>query len=407
MLITKTRGVYAPRYLDAERDKDLVETIISFYRGVEGKTIGEVDWKELVISIGNERLAKLLRLVMESRFYVAVNIVPPGVNPKIMRIKLFRVVNRVHKGFAPPEKRFRVTQTLRRYLKAEGILLDPDAILWSTYRDMAFLKKVEEPSVRKVIEEYNIRVFNSILSNSTSIHLTLNKECSSAELLTMLGRGLKYYGGIYDIRKANNSYRINIDGPRLLLNKPSDEFGLSLSHVMLTILPRLYSCRENWYVDALIGTKFFNMYLRLFSNDLKPLLPVERVNAPTPIFDTRADTYVYRRLRVLKLNVSRATQPVEVGDIVYIPDLKVEKSGKTIYIEVVNYWNKEYGARKAAKLREVHQVIRNLIVIADERMKPFLQGLPMPVAYYIMDLYEPWGPLTEVVDYVEKLVEEV
>jgi hypothetical protein len=55
-----------------------------------------------------------------------------------MRIKLFRVVNKVHKGFAPPEKRFRVTQTLRRYLKAEGILLDPDAIMWCTYRDMTF-----------------------------------------------------------------------------------------------------------------------------------------------------------------------------------------------------------------------------------------------------------------------------
>jgi hypothetical protein len=94
-----------------------------------------------VISIGNEKLAKLLRLVMESRFYTAVARVPPGVNPKIMRIKLFRVVNKVHKGFAPPEKRFRVTQTLRRYLKAEGILLDPDAIMWCTCRDMTFFEE--------------------------------------------------------------------------------------------------------------------------------------------------------------------------------------------------------------------------------------------------------------------------
>jgi len=134
----RIRGAYTPRYLDVVRDRSVVEALISFYRGVEGKTVGEVDWRELVISIGNEKLAKLLRLVMESRFYTAVARVPPGVNPKIMRIKLFRVVNKVHKGFVPPEKRFRVTQTLRRYLKAEGILLDPDAIMRCTYRDMTF-----------------------------------------------------------------------------------------------------------------------------------------------------------------------------------------------------------------------------------------------------------------------------
>jgi hypothetical protein len=59
------------------RDRSVVEALISFYRGVEGKTVGEVDWRELVISIGNEKLAKLLRLVMESRFYTAVARVPP------------------------------------------------------------------------------------------------------------------------------------------------------------------------------------------------------------------------------------------------------------------------------------------------------------------------------------------
>lgn len=403
----RIRGAYTPRYLDVVRDRSVVEALISFYRGVEGKTVGEVDWRELVISVGNEKLAKLLRLVMESRFYTAVARVPPGVNPKIMRIKLFRVVNKVHKGFAPPEKRFRVTQTLRRYLKAEGILLDPDAIMWCTYRDMTFLKRVEEPSVRKVVKEFNSRVFNSILINSTSLHLTFHNICSSAEVLMLLGRGLKYYGGVYDIRRIGDSYRVNIDGPRLLLNKPSKEYGLSLSHVLATVLPKLYSCREYWCVDVLIGTKFFNMYVRLLSSHVKPLLPVERVNAPTPVFDTCTDTYVYRRLRMLRLNVSRVTQPVEAKDLVYIPDLKIEEAGKTIFIEVVNYWNREYGVRKATKLREVCQVIKNLIVVADDRMRQFLQGLPIPVAHYTMDLYEPWGPLTEVVDYVKRMVEEL
>jgi len=160
-------------------------------------------------------------------------------------------------------------------------------------------------------------------------------------------------------------------------------------------------------VDVLIGTKFFNMYVRLLSSHVKPLLPVERVNAPTPVFDTCADTYVYRRLRMLRLNVSRVAQPVEAKDLVYIPDLKIEEAGKTIFIEVVNYWNREYGVRKATKLREVCQVIKNLIVVADDRMRQFLQGLPIPVAYYTMDLYEPWGPLTEVVDYVKRMVEEL
>jgi hypothetical protein len=57
------------------------------------------------------------------------------------------------------------------------------------------LKRVEEPSVRKVVKELNSRVFNSILINSTSLHLTFHNICSSAEVLMLLGRGLKYYGG--------------------------------------------------------------------------------------------------------------------------------------------------------------------------------------------------------------------
>jgi hypothetical protein len=72
----RIRGAYTPRYLDVVRDGSVVEALISFYRGVEGKTVGEVDWRELVISIGNEKLAKLLRLVMGSRFYTAVARVP-------------------------------------------------------------------------------------------------------------------------------------------------------------------------------------------------------------------------------------------------------------------------------------------------------------------------------------------
>jgi hypothetical protein len=78
--------------------------------------------------------------------------------------------------------------------------------------------------------------------------------------------------------------------------------------VLLTVLSRLYSCKDNWRVDVLIGTKFSNMHIRLLSSELKPLLPVERVNAPTPVFDTRADTHVYRRLKLLKLNVSIAVK---------------------------------------------------------------------------------------------------
>jgi predicted nuclease of restriction endonuclease-like RecB superfamily len=407
ILLAKSRGVYVPRYLDVERDRSAVETLISFYRAAEGKTVGEIDWRELVISIGSRGLAKLLRLVMESRFYTAVNRVPSGINPKIVRIKLFRVVNKVHNGFASPENRGRVMQTLRRYLLAEGIQLDPDAAMWCTYRDMAFIKKVEEPSVKKIVEEYNIRTLNSLLINSTSLHITLHKNCASTETLMILGRGLKYYGGVYDIRRTGDCYRINIDGPRLLLNKPSDEYGLALSHVLLTVLPRLYSCKDNWRVDVLIGTKFSNMHIRLLSSDLKPLLPVERVNAPTPVFDTRADTHAYRRLKLLKLNVSIAVKPVEVKDLVYIPDLEVEEAGKKIYIEIVNYWNREYGVRKASKIREICQAIKNLIIVADERMKPFLQGLPTPIAYFTIDLFEPRGLLTEVADYVKNMVEEL
>jgi predicted nuclease of restriction endonuclease-like RecB superfamily len=92
---------------------------------------------------------------------------------------------------------------------------------------------------------------------------------------------------------------------------------------------------------------------------------------------------------------------------VYIPDLEVEEAGKKIYIEIVNYWNREYGVRKASKIREICQVIKNLIIVADERMKPFLQGLPTPIAYFTIDLFEPRGLLTEVANYVKNMVEEL
>jgi predicted nuclease of restriction endonuclease-like RecB superfamily len=94
------------------------------------------------------------------------------------------------------------------------------------------------------------------------------------------------------------------------------------------------------------------MHVRLLSSDLKLLLPVERVNALTPVFDTRADTHAYRRLKLLKLNVSIAVKPIEIEDLVYVPGPEVEEVGKKIYIEIVNYWNREYGVRRASRVRE-------------------------------------------------------
>jgi len=389
-------GKAKPVYLDPVEHRGLVEEVIGFYRACEGKRIGDVDWEELRIVVGDDRLYKAFRKVM-SHFYRALQPKKPPVDPMLLRLKVFQLVNTRFGGYVPQERRGEALEEIARELR---LSVDVEEALWSDDVNELVLSKVAEPSVEEVVKVFNFETIDTVCVNSSQVVIEVGRsEKVLSSVVRGVGRFSKLYGLVYDMRYTGGVLRISVEGPRSLFRKPT-AYGSRLSLLISKLLNMLYTAKY-WRVEALMHSSRRVVEVELLSHRLKPLVDVERHANVKHVFDSSIEESVFRVLKSMGVDVRREEEPIALGELVYLPDFKVYRNGRVFYIEVAGYWRKEYAERKAYKLSEISKVLSNLIVIADEKLQPFFKKLRIPIIYYTMVYGKPVLPYKKVLDIMD------
>jgi predicted nuclease of restriction endonuclease-like RecB superfamily len=388
-------GKAKPFYLDPEGDRELIGNVIEFYRANEGKKLGDIDWEELRIVVGDDKLYKAFRKVM-SYFYKAQQPKNPPIDPKILRLKVFQFVNTYFGGYITQEKRDEFLEKIRKELKLD---IDIDEILWSDDINEQILTKVIEPSVEKVVKIFNFETIDTVCVNSSRITIDIAKnEKNLGNIVKIVGRFSKLYGLVYDMRYHGNILRIIVEGPRSLFRRPT-AYGSRLSLLISKILGMLYLSRY-WSIEASMHTSKKVLEIELLSYRFKPLIDTDRQVYVKQIFDSSIEESIYRVLKSLGIDVRREEEPIALGSLVYLPDFKIYKDGREFYIEVAGYWRKEYAEKKAYKLYEISKILKNLIVIADEKLEPYFKKLRIPIIYYTLVYGKPVLPYKKILDII-------
>jgi len=392
------RGVFEPLYLSSLRDRGVVEAVIGFYEDWVGKCFGDVRWDDLRVIVGDDKVFNGLKKVM-SYFYKPKPIgLRTVVNPRDVRLKVFKLVNELYGGFIPSEIRDSAVKTISDKLKIPGI----DEVMWSDDVSNMPLVKVREPNVGKVVSLYNFETLDTIFVNSSRIYIRCKGDSRVlAGLAKKIGRLCKFYGLIYDARyfAKENTLKIAVEGPHGIFGKPT-RYGSRLSILVSKIIPTL-KVLDNWVVYSKTHFRKKILNIKTLSNNLLPEIDVPEEVRPQLAFDSEVEKKIYYTLKALGFNVVREPEPVALGDILYIPDFKISRGRREFLVEIAGFWRKEYVEKKVFKLSEVSKFLRNLIVLADEKLKPYISKLKIPnIIYYSLVSGKPVLPYRRILEIV-------
>ena len=392
--LTFMRDYAIPHYLSSVRHRKLVEEVIRFYESNLGRPYGGIDWDELRIIVSDDRLYEALRKVMTLFYRPGVPTLKPVVNPRTLRLRVFQLVNERYGGFVPSNRR---EDVLRDIMSELRLGVDIDEVLWCDDVNEQPLVRVKAATVGDVVKVFNYETIDTVCVNSSQVRLLVSRfEGGLGRLARDVGRFCKFYGLIYDMRYVGGWLRIGVEGPHTVFGRPT-RYGARLSMLLMKVLPRLYGMSE-WFVEATMHTRRGRVTVRLLSSKLRPELGIVSTVRVREVFDSSVEESIYRHLKSLGLNIVREEEPIALGDILYLPDFKIHTKRGTYYLEVAGYWRREYAERKAYKLHEVSKVIKNIILIADEKLKPYFNKLKIPVIYYKTLYGKPILPYRKIIE---------
>lgn len=391
------KNIALPLYLSSTKDFEVIEAVIAFYEANIGKAFGDINWDELRIIVGDDKLYEGLRKVMSYYYAPKETKLKPIVNPKNFRLKVFLFVNEKFGGYVPSKIREKAINELERILNIKRL----DNILWINDLSEKPLIRIRKPSVKDVAKTYNFETLDTICVNSSKLILKVDSEAPlQTSIAKFIGKYSKIYGLIYTVKVRNRILEAEIEGPRSLFGRPT-KYGSRLSMFLTKILSYLMKS-EKWTIYSRTHFTRTILTMKLLSNSYMPELTIPMNVRIQKAFDSSIEERIYRTLKSIGFNVLREPEPIALENLLYIPDFKIEYQGKSFYIEVAGYWRKEYAEKKAYKLSEISKFKTNLIVIADENLKEYFKGLKTPIIYYTIREGKPLLPYGKLMEILKK-----
>ena len=393
------KGVFEPVYLSSLGDHSVIEAVIGFYEGWVGRCFGDIMWDELRAVVKDDRLFGGLKKVMSYFYKPKIVGLKHVVNPRDVRIRVFRIVNERFGGFVSSDDRGKFIEAISKELKIPSI----EAVMWADDVSNMPLTRARKPSVGDIVSLYNFETLDTIFINSSKVYVKCKGDSRVlAGLAKKIGRICKFYGLIYDIKyfRKEKTLQISVEGPHGIFGKPT-KYGSRLSILVSKIIPTLKNL-DKWFVYAKTHFRRKVLNIRVLSDKLQPELKVPENLKPQLAFDSEVKKRIYYTLKAIGLNVVREPEPVALGDVLYIPDFKIEKEGVEFLVEIVGFWRKEYVEKKMFKLAEVVKFRRDIIVLADEKLKPYVSKLKIPIIYYSLRQGRPILPYRRILEIMGK-----
>ena len=345
LAVQRWKDQIRPRYSRlSPRDVSAAEAVIRAYE--KGAKRGAIREKvaELENAYGDYKLVRGLAALVERNCTFASK---SHADPLKVRHMLFAEAAR--RGFAtsPAERETAVSEV------ASTLGLSPVQVEESMYADLDVEAVLEShPSLDPVslLKQYNLSLTQTLLFSSTEMEFTASGNWQR------IFRAVKFNGLMYAAARREGAVYVRLDGPTSLF-KLTRRYGTALAKVIPEIMRG-----KPWRMQAKIlrTNRLFNFTAESEKHGwLFPELQAAEE------YDSAVEQEFAERFRSLKSGweVRRESEPVEAGSAVIIPDFAFRFGGRTVYMEIVGFWTREYLRRKVEKLSEVKEPF---IVVVDE-----------------------------------------
>jgi len=289
--------------------------------------------------------------------------------PGFLRQKVFALAGAA--GYGERESRAVMEEVGREY-GLETCALEEN--LYADLPENHVLVKLPGLSPAELLERYDLAQAQGLLYSATRMVVQMHR--NAAGEYKRLFRYLKFYRLMFAVEgDLDSGYRVTVDGPTSLFAQ-TRRYGVR----MAALLPALLHV-SRWDLTAHLRLRGQKVEYTLDSKaKLKSHYP------QPPEFDSMLEATFAKRWETLKTQwrLEREVEVIDLRGTVFLPDFALRHpDGRTVYLEIVGFWQPEYLKRKLEKVRGAG--LDNLIVAVSERLnlsKEKLEGLPAKVVFF-------------------------
>jgi predicted nuclease of restriction endonuclease-like RecB superfamily len=418
-----------------------IARLIAYYEESLGQSQRRFSLDDARTLVGDYRLAHCL-LATLSHWYIwrsrdwhevaselSSSLIESIPSPLQLRLALYSFVNEYYQGFLSTAMR---TEALTRFAKQYSLgLSDLEYLLALDSEEEALLIRTSSqlPTPHEVATLYNQWTFEAALSNSSSVHFTLDIQAflaaqpdTSKTLFspaTGLGAAIKrlcflarklgvYYDLAYEDEQSHAPLlHLTLYGPQDVTGAPQ-QYGLRLVRLCRLLLgygTRRNEVRGKKTLEAAISEAeatihflqhayHFSMNTSLLSllpaQDEIPVRDEQNSASQSDLYDSGVEQHFAeaflsqaRSQGVDGWNLEREPEPLILNQGIAIPDFALTRGEQRIYVEILGFWTPSYRERKIQKLQQLHGRTNLLLIIPQDAREAFsvLSEL-FPVLYY-------------------------
>ena len=313
----------------------------------------------------------LIHLVERRASYAVDSPIPPGQ----LRVEVFKEaaargpLASVAVEGGPPTAADIYRAIAERHSTPE-IPVDPAKLaeaLYADHPDAMRLTSVELPeddvkAVEWLLHRYNTALVQAILYSATSLHIAIYS--APPARARQLFRAIKFHQLIHTIIPSRTgwgdttNYRVVLDGPASLFSQTS-RYGLALAR----FLPALLLLPGEWSMEAPLLWKGKEAVLQLDSGSgLRS--HYRDAGGWTP----KEAQWLAERFAALESGWELITEPepVQIGDVVIVPDLSFRRDGRVAHLEILGFWRRGSLDHRLALLQQPSA--SNLIIAVSRRL---------------------------------------
>jgi predicted nuclease of restriction endonuclease-like RecB superfamily len=356
------RDRIVPYYLDV-RDESLLiaaEQLLELYRGMEGRTRGELE--EVIeetfgddASLVHQGLAKLL----EDRCDFEV---VSGQPPEAVRALVFRTatLQRLHPVGEQASMGFDRQAVLDQV--AGMMNLGVEEVERSLFADLKSEQKLirfKDTTAERLLERYNVALAQAVLLRATRVHVSITGEPPAR--YRQLLRQLKFRRLLCEAERTGpDSYTLHLDGP-LSLFSSTNKYGLQLA----LFLPAVLLCKDfELRAELRWGAQRKpKLFLLTHRDRLVTDAPDYGMFTP-PELALFVESF---RKRQTDWEIAEETEVYPLGNGYWVPDFRLlhKASGEVVLLEVLGFWRKA-SAVKHLQLLQRHATLPYLLAVSDD-----------------------------------------
>ncbi len=329
----RVKGRIYPRFA-GEKDYELAERIIEIFSRSKGRKYGKVvsEIKKLETAENFKRVRGFLR-VMEKLCIekaCAFEVIPnTELDPLRVRMFLFE------RGFVTSRKeRERVLDFAAKYFNTSRENIE--RAMFADREEELIIIDVKNITPDELIRHYNLSLLQTAMFNS--LRMTFWTSSNHKEIF----RRIKWFGLMYEIAEESGRNVVEITGAASII-KMTRKYGTSMAKLLPSILKA-----DNWWVRAEIveNSRLYILEIDDRKRDLFPKMDVEVE------YDSSLEEEFSWKLRALGYEVEREPEVVKAGRYAFIPDFRIRKGGKEVFVEIAGFWTPEYLEKKVRKVLE-------------------------------------------------------